>query len=1054
MRNIIEKNWRKLRIVAIGLLLMPLVLRIFFDFIFTKEYIIYREIYSFIEHSIALICFLSAYYLYLYFVNSRALRYLLLATAFLVISMFFFMHGFIPEDTDLGVLFYILSGLSAGITLAAGILGEAHLEKNTAELKKITYGSILLVAIFLVVCSLFAIRFRYFLGPMIAQGRFTHTAEVPNLFFAGLFFASAALFFLRYKKTEDGEDFLFFVVFLLFFEMRVIASYSRIWGSWWWLSSLLRLCISLILAIYLLRHYARSVSNFVSEIEERRKTQRELILHQQQLKAANQQLVATEQQLRASNQRLGASEQQLRASNQQLRAHEQQLRNEITERKKAEEEIRDSEERLKILFEFAPDAYYLNDLIGTLIDGNRLAEKLTGYKREELVGKSFLKLNLLPPNQMLKAAALLAKNAMGKSTGPDEFTLNRKDGSKVTAEISTFPVKIKDHTLVLGIAHDITERKKTEEELQDSKRRIEFILGATKTGLDIIDSNFNMVYIDPEWAKIYGEPKGKKCYEYFAGRTEMCSGCGIPKALETKKPVVAEEVLPKEGGRPVMVTTIPFQSEKGEWLIAEVNVDITERKRKEEKLRQSENKYRVLTETLPQKVFYKDRNSVYVSCNQSYAQDLKIKPEEIAGKTDYDFFPKELAEKYRADDKVIMEFEEIKNIEEKYIKDGREIIVQTVKTPVRDEKSNTVGILGIFWDITERKNYEDKILHAAKEWRTTFDSIGDLISIHDKDFKIVRLNMAFANAFKMQPQEILGETCYELLHKEKGPLAGCPHQLTMQNKKISVTEMFISQLGIYAEITCSPIFNEKGEAVGVVHIAKDISMRKEMEKKERLAQLGKLVADMAHEVNNPLMIISGNAQLSLMEGTSSKEVKDNLKIIFEETKRAKDIIQRLLTFSRPSKGERKEVDINRSIDSVVALLENQFKLANIEIKRNYSENLPLVTVDESQMREVFINLLNNSREAMASGGTIEVATFLEEGLIRIDFKDTGCGMTEEARKRLFEPFFTTKEKGTGLGLPVCYGIIKAHNGDLTFKSEPDKGTTATILLPFGGASNA
>jgi len=122
----------------------------------------------------------------------------------------------------------------------------------------------------------------------------------------------------------------------------------------------------------------------------------------------------------------------------------------ITERKQAEEELKDSEKRLKILFDYAPDAYYINDLKGKFIDGNKVAERLMGYKKEELIGKSFLKLNLLSLADIPRAAKALTKSIMGKLTGPDEFVLNRKDNSKVTVEISTYPVKIKGETLVLG----------------------------------------------------------------------------------------------------------------------------------------------------------------------------------------------------------------------------------------------------------------------------------------------------------------------------------------------------------------------------------------------------------------------------------------------------------------------------------------------------------------------------------------------------------------------------------------------------------------------------
>lgn len=134
-----------------------------------------------------------------------------------------------------------------------------------------------------------------------------------------------------------------------------------------------------------------------------------------------------------------------------------------------------------------------------------------------------------------------------------------------------------------------------------------------------------------------------------------------------------------------------------------------------EELQESENKYRILLENLPQKIFQKDTDLVYVSCNENFAQDLKIRPEEFKGKTDYEFFPEELAEKYRADDRRIITSGKTEDIEEKYLRDGQEIWVQTLKTPIKDKKGTITGLLGIFWEITERKRMEEALLKARDE---------------------------------------------------------------------------------------------------------------------------------------------------------------------------------------------------------------------------------------------------------------------------------------------------------------------------------------------------
>lgn len=256
----------------------------------------------------------------------------------------------------------------------------------------------------------------------------------------------------------------------------------------------------------------------------------------------------------------------------------------ITDRKLAEDTLRSSEERLKILFNYAPDAYYLNDLKGNLIDGNLAAERLIGYKRSELIGKSIFKIDILPRKYFLKAAKIIAQSISGRTTGPTEIVLNRKDGSKVTVEIFTHPVKIEGQTLILGIARDISERKKVENAMQLASQNWKRTFQAMHSGIALIDENQKIIQTNKAFQNFVNETEsglqGQPFSRFVFGNEVPAESNPFRKMLKSK---VCENAETTIYGRTCEVLVDPIIDSKAKVTGAVLILnDITQKKRDED----------------------------------------------------------------------------------------------------------------------------------------------------------------------------------------------------------------------------------------------------------------------------------------------------------------------------------------------------------------------------------------------------------------------------------------------------------------------------------------
>jgi signal transduction histidine kinase len=220
---------------------------------------------------------------------------------------------------------------------------------------------------------------------------------------------------------------------------------------------------------------------------------------------------------------------------------------------------------------------------------------------------------------------------------------------------------------------------------------------------------------------------------------------------------------------------------------------------------------------------------------------------------------------------------------------------------------------------------------------------------------------------------------------------------------------------------------------------------------EKLASIGRLAGGVAHEINNPLMVILGRAELALMDLPEEHSASADMEIIISETRRIADIVKNLLRFSRQDQQESLlPVAVNEIVDRAVQLTRYQMTLDNITVETRYANSMPTVLGNAGQLQQVFTNIIINAYQAMGqNGGSLIVETRSVGEQVEIAFSDTGCGIPPEIVKRVFEPFFTTKneQEGTGLGLSVSYGIIADHGGEIRVSSQPGVGSTFTVALP-------
>jgi signal transduction histidine kinase len=350
------------------------------------------------------------------------------------------------------------------------------------------------------------------------------------------------------------------------------------------------------------------------------------------------------------------------------------------------------------------------------------------------------------------------------------------------------------------------------------------------------------------------------------------------------------------------------------------------------------------------------------------------------------------------------------------------------------------------------------LAEGKRAWEAAFDAIVDPLLMLDTDGRVRRANMQMARALERPIEELPGQPYQDLL----GPAGPSdPIASGLADGEPCTAEARFAKLADLQQVTVSPIRNSLGQLAGLVVLLKDLGpLRHEQEllqQAARLADIGQLAAGVAHEINTPLASIALRAEsllrasqdVRLQQVESFRNFPRYLETILEETFRCKRIIGALLEFSARRPPETRATDVNKLVERAADLVGHQMQLKRVALSLQLQEPLDSINADAGQLRQVLLALLMNALDATPEGGHVTVATRGAEGGVELVVEDDGAGIPPEVRDKVFTPFFTTKPlgQGTGLGLPICHGIVSSHGGRIAIDSAPGEGTRVIVTLP-------
>jgi two-component system cell cycle sensor histidine kinase/response regulator CckA len=636
----------------------------------------------------------------------------------------------------------------------------------------------------------------------------------------------------------------------------------------------------------------------------------------------------------------------------------------------------------------------------------------------------------------------------------------------------------------------VTEHKRAEEALSESEEKYRTLVEQSLQGIAIAqDSPSRLVFVNRALGKTLGytpaelmalSPEGTEALvhpedrmTFFKLFRDCLSGRPMPPHYEFRG-------VCKNGSVRWLEASTSRLLYKGEPAVQAVFIDITERKQVEETLRQSEEKYRTILETIEDGYYEVDLAGDFTFFNDSACRILGYSRKELMGMNNRQYTDEENARKlYEAFNKVYLTGKPTKEFDWEVIrKDGTKRIGEVSISLIKDREGRPVGFRGIARDVTQRKQAEEALRVEKQRSQTLLENAPFGMVMIDREGNFRYVNSKFIELFGYELNEVPnGKEWFrkaypdpEYRHQaietwindsnisEPGEKIPRIFSATCKDKTKKTIRFITVQLatGEYL-VSCEDITLIQRTEEEKAALAEQLRQSQKME------AIGRLAGGIAHDFNNLLTVIRGYSQLSLMDLSQNEKLRGHIEEIQKASQKASDLTHHLLAFSRRQIMEMKILDLNTLLKDLDRMLHRVIG-EDIEVTYRLAKDLGWVKIDVGQIEQVILNLAVNARDAMPSGGKLTIETSnaeLDETYARthigskpghyvmLSVSDTGVGMIPEVRERAFEPFFTTKEKGkgTGLGLSTAYGIVKQSGGNIWAYSEPGKGTTFKIYLP-------